>query len=209
LICRIRGVLESVSENRTEVACGDLVYEVLIPSYLEHALRPRKGEPIEFFVQHYIEGGASQSSMVPRLVGFMSESDREFYQRLVKVPGLGARSALKTMVIPPGELAGAIEREDRFALSNLPGVGKRTADKIIASLKGKVTEFAAATGAGPAGGPWTEMEEEALLVLLQLGYKRSEAEQLIRRAKKKRPDLDSAEALCQAVLREAGSGAVK
>jgi Holliday junction DNA helicase RuvA len=210
LITRIRGLLEKVTENKVELACGDLVYEVLVPTYLGRGLRLRQGEQVELYVQHYLEGGSGHASMIPRLVGFLNEADRGFYQMLVKVPGLGARTALKAMVIPPREMAGAIEREDKNALSGLPGVGRRTADKIVASLKGKLLDFAFEAGEprGPAG-PWTEMEEEALLVLLQLQYKRSEAEQLIIRARRKHPDLADAEALCQAVFKEAGSKAIK
>jgi Holliday junction DNA helicase RuvA len=148
--------------------------------------------------------------MIPRLVGFMSEAERDFYLLLVKVPGLGARTALKAMIIPPGEMANAIEGEDKNALSSLPGVGRRTADKIVASLKGKVLEFAFDKDVKrEARGPWTETEEEALMVLLQLQYKRSEAEQLIIRARNKNPDLESAEALCQAVFKEAGRKAIR
>jgi len=197
-------------ENKAELACGDLVYEVLIPSYLGRDLRAKQGRQVELYVQHYLEGGSGHASMIPRLVGFMSEAERDFYLLLVKVPGLGARTALKAMIIPPGEMASAIEGEDKNALASLPGVGRRTADKIVASLKGKVLAFAIDKGAKrEPSGPWTETEEEALMVLLQLQYKRSEAEQLIIRARNKNPGLDSAEALCQAVFREAGQKALR
>jgi len=206
----MKGLLERALDNRVELACGDLVYEVLVPSYLGRDLRAKQGQQVELFVQHYLEGGTGHGSMIPRLVGFMTEAERDFYLLLVKVPGLGARTALKAMIIPPGEMANAIEREDKNALSSLPGVGRRTADKIVASLKGKVLAFAIDQGAKrEPRGPWTETEEEALMVLLQLQYKRAEAEQLIIRARQKNPGLDSAEALCQAVFKEAGQKAVR
>jgi Holliday junction DNA helicase RuvA len=206
----MKGLLERALDNRVELACGDIVYEVLVPSYLGRELRLKQGQQVEFFIQHYLEGGAGHGSMVPRLVGFMSEAEREFYLLLIKVPGLGARTALKAMIIPPGDMAGAIEREDKNALSSLPGVGRRTADKIVASLKGKVLEFAFDQEVKrESRGPWTEIEEEALMVLLQLQYKRAEAEQLIIRARNKNPDLASAEALCQAVFKEAGQKAIR
>lgn len=197
-----------MAENRIELRAGALVYEVLVPAYLESQLRTRKGGEVELHVQHYLEGGPGSASMVPRLIGFMKMEDREFYNLLVKVPGLGSRSALKTMVAPPAEMARAIEQEDRMALGGLPGVGKRTADKIIATLKGKLTLFAAAAAAAPAPS-WGDGEEEAVTVLLQLSYKRSEAEEMIMRAKKKNPGLDNAEDIIQAVFRETGGGAVR
>jgi len=210
LISRLRGIIESVSENRVEVSLSGIFYEVLIPTYLEQTLRSRKGDEVELFIQHYLEGGASHSNLAPRLVGFLSKDEREFYVHLIKVPGLGQRSVLKSMVIEPARLAEAIEREDKIALSNLPGVGKRTADKIIATLKGKVSQFAFEPGAAIApAGPWGENEEEAVEVLIQLSYKRSEAEQLVARAKQKSPELDTSEAMGQAVLKEVGSGVMR
>ena len=206
MISRIRGTLEGVSENRVEVRSGDLVYEVLVPAYLESVLRGQRDEPVELYVQHYLEGGPGGQAMVPRLVGFMSEAEREFYTFLVKVPGLGARKALKSMIVPPSEMARAIEQEDKIALGNLPGMGKRTADKVVAALKGKVAQFA--VGAEPMTSvSWGEMEEEAVMVIIQLSYKRSEAEQLVRKAKKRDPGLDSAEAIVQAVFKKTGSKA--
>ena len=94
-----------------------------------------------------------------------------------------------------------------MALADLPGMGKRTADKIVATLKGKVARFAAGTMPAAAGS-WGEMEEEAAMVLVQLSYKRSEAEALVRGARKKDPGLDGAEAIVQAVLKEVGSKAM-
>ena len=209
MISRLRGVVEAVLENRLELRVQDLVYELMIPAYLENELRKRKGEELELFTQYYLEGGQAGSHLTPRLVGFASRAEREFYLQLTKVPGLGAKMVLKALVASPPELARAIEREDKSALANLPGVGRRTADKIVAALKGKVAEFAALAGPEPEPVTLGEVEEEALQVLLQISYKRSEAESLIRRALKKHPDLDSADKIVQAVFKETGSGAAR
>lgn len=207
MISRIRGVLEKVDENRVEIRTGDLVYEILVPVYLEIKLRQKKNQPVELFVQHYLEGGQSGSTMIPRLVGFSNETEREFFTFLIKVPGLGAKKVLKSMIVPPSEIARAIESEDKVSLANLPGMGKRTADKIIATLKGKVATFAAGTESS-ASASWGEMEEEAVMVLIQLSYKQSEAQALVRRIKKHEPELDGAEAIVKAVLKEVGSKAI-
>jgi len=211
MLSRLRGTIEGVSENRVEIRNGDLCYEVLVPSYLERELASARGETVELFVHHYLEGGPGAATMVPRLVGFVSAADREFYHQLIKVPGLGAKSALKTMLIPPGELARAIEGENKPALSALPGIGGRSADKIIATLKGKVGRFAVLgpDKIVPQGPALDEAGEEALAVLLKLAYRRPEAEELIRRARKKNPALAAAEEIISAVFREAGSGMVK
>jgi len=210
VISRIRGTLEGVGDNRAELRQGDLAYEVLIPSYLERFLLAMKGETVELFVHHYLEGGPGSAVMLPRLVGFPSAADRDFYHQLIKVPGLGARTALKSMTVPPAEIARAIEGENKTALSGLPGIGGRTADKIVATLKGKVARFVlAGLERTSAAAPFGEMEEEALAVLQKLAYRRPEAEELIRKVRKKNPAIASAEEIIQAVFKEAGSGLMK
>ena len=210
MISRLSGTVEDVGENRAELRQGDFCYEVLIPSYLERELQALRGSQVELFVHHYLEGGPGSASMVPRLVGFTSASDRDFYHQLIKVPGFGAKSALKAMAIPPGEMARAIESENKPALSGLPGIGGRSADKLVAALKGKVSRFVAAGGSRPAPAPpLDEASEEALMVLLKLAYRRPEAEELIRRVRKRNAGLVSAEEIIQAVFKEAGSGWVK
>jgi holliday junction DNA helicase RuvA len=215
MISRIRGTIERVGDNRAELRCGELCYEVLVPAYLETALRLRTGEAVELYVHHYLEGGVGGAPLVPRLVGFMSASERAFYNHLLKVPGLGAKSVLRLLVSSPAEMARAIEQEDRGALAALPGVGRRTADKIIAELKGRLSEFAfGESSPAAAGGPpvaWGEAEDDAVRVLVQLAYKPGEAEQLVRAAKRREPALTGAgaEALVQAVLKKVGSEAVR
>ncbi len=213
MISRITGSLASVSENRIELQAGNVFYEVLIPTYLEGPLRGSVGDELEMYIHHYIEGGAGASAMIPRLVGFLSHAEREFFLQLIKVPGLGARKTLKAMAARPENMALAIEKGDKSALSVLPGLGKRTADKVIASLQGKVSEFAAlASGdtlaAKADGPPMSDMEEEALLVLSQVGYKRGEAEAMIKKALKNNPGIEGAEELVRAAFRESGKGMV-
>ena len=211
MISRLSGTVEDVGENRAELRQGDFCYEVLIPSYLERELQALRGSQVELFVHHYLEGGPGSPSMIPRLVGFLAATDRDFYHQLIKVPGFGAKSALKAMTIPPGEMARAIESENKSALSGLPGIGARSADKIVAALKGKVTKFVAAGGAKPQAPALSldEAGEEALLVLIKLAYRRAEAEELIRRVRKRNPGLATAEEIIQAVFKEAGSGLMK
>jgi Holliday junction DNA helicase RuvA len=213
MISRIRGSVENIRDNRLELRVGDLCYEVLVPAYLEAGLRGRGGETGGLFLYNFLGGGGGGAPRTPPRGGVVSESARALHPPILKVPGLGAKSVLKMLVVPPVELARAIEREDRAALAGLPGVGRRTADKIIAELKGKLASFAFEPGA-PAGGPsptgsWGEAEDEAGQVLRQLDYKPAEAERLIRLAKSKDPDLADAEAIVAAVLRLVGSEALR
>jgi len=210
LISRIRGTLASVYELRVEVENRGVFYEIMVPAYLAADLVNKKGDEIELFTQHYLEGGQSSSALTPRLVGFVSEAEKDFYSQLIKVPGMGTRVILKAMTITPSKMARAIEGEDRTALAALPGLGKRTADKVIATLKGKLSEYALPSeedlGRKPVLG---EMEEDAIQVLLQLAYKRNEAEDMVRRVSRDAAEYKSADEIVQAVFKQTATGATK
>jgi len=201
MISRIRGKLLTVGENRIEVEAAALVYEVLVPSSALASLAGRLDQEVEFFVHHYIEG-IQAGNASPRLVGFLSEPEREFFEKFIKVPGVGVKTALKALVIPVARAARAIEAGDVAALSEMPGVGKRTADKIVAELKGKVQRYALlAAEAEPEAAPLQDFQEEAMAVLLRLGYKRFEAERMIRKAMAQKKTIASAEALVQEIFK--------
>jgi len=206
MISRLRGKLIAVGENRVELEAPPLVYEVLVPSGILPALRGRRDQEVELFVHHYIEG-LQTGNATPRLVGFLSEAEREFFEQFIKVPGVGVRSALKALVIPPAQAARAIEAGDVRALSEMPGVGKRTADKIVAELKGKVQKYALlAAESADAVEPLRDFQEEAMEVLLRLGYKRFEAERMIRKVMAQKKDVASSEALVQEIFRGPAPG---
>jgi Holliday junction DNA helicase RuvA len=107
-------------------------------------------------------------------VGFLTEIEKRFFVRYVSVQGIGIAKGLKSLVLPAGRIAAAIEARDVAQLSQLPGVGRRTAEKMIAELCGKLDEFAvAATGRPTAAEP--QVKTEAIGVLMQLGLQRPEA----------------------------------
>ena len=110
-------------------------------------------------------------------------------------------SALRAMTLPVGTIASAIESAQGGLLAELPGIGRRSADKIIAALKGKLERFAAGAVTESASKPMADFETEALEVLLQLGERRPEAENWIRKAVQRAPSIDSAERLIAEVYR--------
>ena len=140
----------------------------------------------------------------PRLVGFLRPQDKKFFEKFITVKGIGPRKALKALALPVGEIAQAIESKDARALTELPEIGKRTAEQIVAELSGKVEEFATPLAVSRAAGRpmrHTEAEEDAIQVLMALGERRMDAEQLLERVKQSNPELRSADGLSREMLR--------
>src|SRR5207302_2575225 len=96
--------------------------------------------PIALQTIFYIEGNAMGGRMNPRLVGFLSEIDREFFEIFCSVDGVGVRKALRAMVRPVRELARTIQDQDVRTLATFPGIGEATAERILAKLRRKVGE---------------------------------------------------------------------
>jgi len=203
LISRIKGTLIRLGENRCELDCGFFIYEVLIPGYVREKLRSELDKEVELFTHYFLEG-LHQGSATPRLIGFLSDPEREFFLQFIKVPKVGERTALRALVEPVSRVANAIESEDRLALAELPGIGPRTAEKIIVELKGKLQAFISAEvlEAGMQKGALSEIEEDAKAVLLQLGYKPVEAERLVRGAGAGIEGIASSEELLKVVFQQ-------
>lgn len=141
-----------VEDGVAEMRAGDIVYEVLIPSADEERLRGQVGETVELHTLHYLEGQGQGSSFWPRLVGFRSPLEREFFELFTTVKGIGNRKALRALQMPFGMVAELIVRRDVSMLTTLPEIGRKTAETIVVELKGKVERFTV-LGRGPSGGP--------------------------------------------------------
>ena len=205
MISKIQGRLDSVNTTSASVDVGGIFYEILLPSALAETLRggPSNGNDITFYILDYIEGG-QVGNQYPRLVGFETSVDREFFTLFTSVPGLGIKKALKSLIIPISEIARAIETEDVPVLKKLPGVGERLAEKIIAHLKGKTTRFALAKESKPLAKPEVKPDyaEEVMAILLQLQYRRTEAQAMLDRALNTGKRFKSSEELLQQIFRQ-------
>jgi len=207
MISRITGRLNQVNDDTALIENGGVFYEIMLPSALAERLREdnQVGTEIAFDTIYYIEAGDKKSSHFPRLVGFTSPIDREFFSLLTNVSGLGVKKALKSLTIPIRDIASAIETKDAGRLNRLPGVGARLAEKIIAELHGKVAKFALSKEDRPLSkGKMVEPEpfvEEALAVLTQLQYSRAEAERMIDAALKMKPKIAKVEDLITIIFR--------
>lgn len=142
MITHIRGILETVAEETLTLAVDPFEIEVLIPEHTRRQVQGKLGEPLSLHTIFYIEGGAMSGRMVPRLIGFLSPIDREFFDTFCSVDGVGVRKALRAMVRPVRELARTIQDQDVKMLATYPGIGEAMAERIVAKLRRKVGKFA-------------------------------------------------------------------
>ena len=206
MIAKIAGRLEQIADGAALVdAGGGLFYEVLIPAFDVERLSRRVGGDVALFTIHYVEGDPAHGVQTPRLIGFLAEGDRAFFRVFTTVKGIGVRKALRALVRPVAEVAGAIQAKDAKFLVALPEIGRRTAEQIIAELHGKVEAFA-----GPAVGAvetrMPEAAEEAVAILVQLGERRADAMALVERVMSVAPELSSPEAIIQQAYRLKAGG---
>jgi Holliday junction DNA helicase RuvA len=206
MISRIVGRLEHVEAARAEIDAGaGLWYEVLVPACDVERLSRRVGQQVILHTIHYLDGDPARGSIVPRLVGFLAEGDRDFFRVFTTVKGVGIRKALRALARPVAEVAAAIQNKDAKLLTALPEIGKRTAEQIIAELHGKVDAFAGELAAVEQA-QLPEAGAEAIAVLVQLGERRADAEALVERVLAVAPELDSAERILQAAYRLRAGG---
>lgn len=142
MITRITGQLNRVLDEEVRLQVGPLEYQVLVPDFVRRQMQMRVGREVTLFTSEYLDGNPMQGRVVPRLIGFCSEAELEFFELFCTVDKVGTRKAIKALVRPIREIANAIQRLDAKWLTTLPGVGAATAEQIIASLRRKVTKFA-------------------------------------------------------------------
>jgi len=197
MITRLSGTLERVEPTFVEVAVGPVVHEVLITELVRRSLQTKLGQPVVLHTLEYLEGNPTRGNLVPRLIGFLSEVEREFFELICEVDGVGVRKALRAIIRPVGEIAATIEEQDAKALSTLPGIGAATAERMIAKLRRRMPKFALLVArespgeAGKAGDVFSETFE----VLRSLGHSDSDARRLVdalREEKKKPKDVQDA-----------------
>jgi Holliday junction DNA helicase RuvA len=215
VIASIEGELLSAEDGVALVQVGPIAYEVLVPAADVAALAGQRGAAVRFVTLHYLEGQGQGSSFWPRLIGFRSTEDRDFFELFTTVKGIGVRKALRALQRPFAEVAAAIARRDEKALTALPEIGKKMAETIVVELKDKVARFTATAGGGMdaavAGGAVMVTSAlagaagDAVIVLVQLGEARPMAERLIERALQVEGTKAAAEVLVAAALRLRGS----
>ena len=202
MIARIEGRLVHLDTESALVQVGSIAYEVMLPGYCIDALSGQLNAEISLRTMEYYEGTLGGGNLIPRMVGFLTSAERDFFTRFISVKGMGIKKGLRALNIPIANIAAAIENGDEKTLLSLPAVGKRMSQQIIAELKGKLQAFAAgAEPAGTARAEFSPFQAEALEILIAWGEKRSEIIELIELACQRHPDVNTAEALVPLVYR--------
>jgi Holliday junction DNA helicase RuvA len=201
MIARIDGKLLKLDPEAALVQVGPVAYEVMLAGYCVSALSGSIGADVALYTMEYYEGAPGGGNMIPRMVGFLNTSERDFFTRYTSVKGMGIKKGLRSLSIPIATIAAAIENADDKTLMSLPSIGKRMAQQIIAELKGKLQTFALGAQAGRAEPQFKPFQAEALEILIAWGEKRNEAMEMIELAARKHPDVDSAEQLVPLVYR--------
>ena len=156
MIAKVEGILESLDGGSAFVRLGPagsvsshgLTYEVLLPAYVTVRLGGSIGQQISLSTLHFIESQGQGTTMIPRLAGFLTVEDQQFFELFTTCKGIGNRRALRAMALETPQLAAAITDGDVALLQSLPEIGRRTADTIVATLRGKLDRFVSASAFG-------------------------------------------------------------
>jgi Holliday junction DNA helicase RuvA len=206
LISRISGTLDRLTETEAYIAAGPFEYEVWVPEFVRRQLQSRVGEAISLRTIQYLEGNPQKGGrMTPRLVGFLSEAEMEFFEAVCSVDGVGVKKALRAMVRPVREVATAIEEQDVAYLATLPGIGTSVAERIVAKLRRKMTRFAlmADRGTPDEQAARSDVLADTHEALIALGHTAVEARKLIESATSGGKKFKSIEELLTEIYRRA------
>ncbi|TWT93250.1 Holliday junction branch migration protein RuvA [Stieleria varia] len=183
MIVAISGKILHVSETAVTIESSPFEYEVLVGDYTRRQLQSQIGQSTRLHTLDYIDGSVQGGGrLTPRLVGFLTEPERQFFDLFCSVDGVGVKKALRAMVRPVNELAVLIEQQDAKGLSALPGIGPSTSERIIAKLRRKMPRFALMVDRGQPGdvdSGVTAVVSETFDALITLGHSESDARALI------------------------------
>jgi Holliday junction DNA helicase RuvA len=194
MISYITGTIRSLTREpgKAVIIAGGVGYEVSLPTYVYQSLANDgivAGSDVELEIYYHV----TERQPKPMLVGFRHPSEKQFFEQLIQVEGIGPAKAAAALVFPVSTIASAIETEDFGALTRLPGIGNRAAQKIVATLRGKVAATALLQDAGIAEQgqtpPPSDARSEAIEALVTLGYRPTEAQDKVEVAIRHAPEV--------------------
>lgn len=201
MISCLEGELIETYDDRITLLVGGIGYDILIPAYLMNEIKEDEKKGIKELKLH-ISYNQTERQPKPILVGFKDPLDKKFFELFISVEDIGPTAAIKALIKPIGDIARSIEGKDSRALKQLKGIGERKADKIIATLKGKVAMYCLKPKIEVAAEVVEDFRKEVEDVLVrQLGHKLIEARKMIEEAMKRNPRISSSEELFEEIYR--------
>lgn len=207
MITRITGLLVRLDETTATIGAGPFEYEVLIPEFVRRQLQAIVGKEVSLKTIEFLEGNPTQGRVTPRMVGFMNDAEREFFNVICQVDGVGVKKALRAMVRPVREVATAIEEQDIKQLSTLPGIGAAMAERIIAKLRRKMARFALLIDRDvpDADRGKQSIAEDTFQALIALGHTTSDARDKVEKALESNPKPKSVDELLMEIYKRGRS----
>jgi holliday junction DNA helicase RuvA len=197
----IKGTLFKKETDRILLLAGHIGYEIWLPPMVMASIAGKSiDEPLSFFIYYH----QTERQPKPILIGFNNEDEKEFFQIFISVEDIGPLKALKALTLPVPEIAQAIESKDTAQLHKLKGIGSRMAQKIIASLHGKLDRFIVSAGPSNLSSlPSTNAIIEPVLAVLvdQLGHRSADARKMIADAFSRNPNITTPEMLFDEIYR--------
>ena len=203
MIRYIEGKLFKKEEDRIVVLANGMGYEILLPAIVRQTFVSKRagedGDIVKLFIYYH----QTERQPKPMLIGFNFEPEKEFFEKFITVEDIGPPTAVKALILPIPRIARAIEERDSKTLEGMKGVGKRTADKIIATLHGKVGKFALMIEDQIPESPEVENFQKQVedVLMKDLGHKVSEAQRLVKEAMMRNPAMTTPEELFEEVYR--------
>lgn len=202
MIARIKGkILEKNNSCLLIDVCG-ICYEIFMPQAVMQRVdeNTQSDGSISLITYHYLQVEPSKST--PILIGFFNEVEKEFFQAFISVSGIGPRAALRAINKPISLIAKAIDEGNIIFLKSLPGIGEQKARDIVAKLQKKIGKFGLIQdGNIPETGEKNTIEE-AVAVLMQLQYKKNEAQQMVKLALERCSNTATTEELLNEVYKQ-------
>ena len=200
MIGYIEGKILKKEEDRILVLTNQIGYEILLPAIVMASLQAKRiGDDISLFIYYQ----QTERQPKPVLIGFNLEVEKEFFQYFISVEDIGPLKAVKALTMPVREIATAIEAGEINLLMKLKGIGRRTAQKIVATLEGKMGKFALIRPEDRQVEPPVEdFSKQVLDVMIkQLGHRTADARQMIDQALKRNSAIKTPEELFEEVYR--------
>ncbi|HEX6983023.1 MAG TPA: Holliday junction branch migration protein RuvA [Balneolaceae bacterium] len=173
MIAYLKGKIHAKSPGQLILDVHDIGYQLEISNQTFDEL-PSEGETVKLLVHHHITDSDQ------RLFGFLSQNEKNLFELLITVKGVGPKLGLTILSgLPAEEITGAIVQKDKAALSQISGIGKKTAERMILELKDKMSEMVDATYSKSSSTISGNLKGEAISALQSLGFKKRDAEQAV------------------------------